>query len=185
MKEIGIAFLAIGMAGLAQLGHAQVPGTKAGLWETKIVKNVVDGKDMAAQMSDAQAKLQAKLASLPPDQRAMVEAHMKGAGMNGNSIRVCISPAMAAKHQIAGDPQGHCPPASVDVSGNTFSFAVNCSYNGHTTVGKGQAVMNGDSIAVHVDMTETDSKGTHTIVADTQMNYLGADCQGIKPLDQK
>jgi hypothetical protein len=186
MKKITIAILALGMAAMTQLAQAQVPGTKAGLWETKIVKNVYDGKDMSAQMSDAQAQLQAKLASLPPDQRAMVESRMKGIGAgNGGAFRVCISPAMAAKNQIGGDPHGHCPPASVDVNGNTVNFAINCTYEGRTTVGKGQAVRNGDSFSIHADMKETDSKGSHTIVVDTQMNYLGADCQGIKPLDQK
>lgn len=184
MKKITIAVVAIGMAGWA---HAEMPATKAGLWETKIVKNVYDGKDMSAQMSDAQAQLQAKLASLPPEQRAMVEARMKGAGVGGSggAVRVCVSPAMAAKHLIGGDPKGRCPPASTEISGNTVNFAVNCTYEGRTTVGKGQAVMNGDSIAIHADMKETDSKGSHTIVVDTQMNYLGSDCQGIKPVDQK
>ncbi|MBV8635333.1 MAG: DUF3617 domain-containing protein [Burkholderiaceae bacterium] len=178
MKKSIIAILAIGVAGLAS---AQAPASKPGLWETKIVKQVVDGKDMTAQINGAMAQL----ANLPPEQRAMIEAHMKGAGMNGTSIRVCISPAMAAKHEIGGDPRGHCPPASIEVNGNTTNFAVNCTYQGRTTVGKGQAVVNGDSIAVHVDMKETDSNGSHTVISDTQMSYLGSDCQGIKPLDQK
>lgn len=178
MKKIGIAIVAMSLAGVS---HAQVPGTKAGLWETKIVKSVYDGKDMTAQINGAMAQI----ANLPPEQRAMVEAHMKASGAGGGSFRVCISPAMAAKHQIGGDPHGHCPPASTEVSGNTINFVVNCTYQGRTTVGKGQAVANGDSFSIHTDVKETDSKGSHTMLADLQMNYLGANCQGLKPADQK
>ncbi|HEX8955640.1 MAG TPA: DUF3617 family protein, partial [Burkholderiaceae bacterium] len=126
-----------------------------------------------------------QLANLPPEQRAMIESHMKGSGFGGGGMRVCISPAMAAKHELGGDPHSHCPPASTEVSGNTISFVVNCTYQGRTTVGKGQAVLNGDSYAIHSDVKETDSKGTHTAVSDIQMTYLGSDCQGIKPMDQK
>jgi hypothetical protein len=163
-----------------------MPSPKAGLWETKIVKNIVDGKDMTAQINDAMAKMQARLAQMTPEQRAMVESHMNGMAAGGsNSVRVCISPAMAAKHAFGGDPQGHCPGSSYDVSGNKVSFSINCTHDGRTTVGTGQAIMNGDSISTHVDLKTTDSKGTHTMLADTQMSYLGSNCQGIKPFDEK
>ena len=183
MKKMIIAVLSFGA--VAQV-CAQVPNTKPGLWETRIIKNVVDGKDMTAQMNDAMAKMQAQLAKMTPEQRAMVESSMKGvAAGNGSSFRTCISPAMAAKHQIGADPHGHCPPASVTTNGNKINFSINCTYEGHTTVGTGQAVMDGDSVSSHVDMKVSDSNGTHTITADTQMNYIGSNCQGIKPPDQK
>lgn len=181
MKTSIAAVMLLAAAGLA---YAQTPGIKPGLWETKVVKMVNDGKDMSEMM----AKMQAQLANLPPDQRAMVESQMKAHGMSGGAggvIRMCISPAMAAKHQVGGDPHGHCPPAQLQISGNKTTFSINCTYEGNTTVGTGQAVMSGDSITTHVDMKTTGAQGNHTVVADTQMSYIGANCQGLKPLDQK
>ena len=33
-------------------------------------------------------------------------------------------------------------------------------------------------------MTMTDTRGQHTIQNESQMKYLGPDCQGIKPIDE-
>lgn len=181
MKKTIVATLALAAAASA---HAQVPDAKAGLWETKIVKNVVDGKDMSAQMNDAMAAHQAQLDKLTPEQRAMVMSRMNGMGGN-SAIRTCISPAMAAKHDFGGDAHGHCPSADISVSGNTITFNINCTNQGRTIVGKGQAVMSGDTISRHIDVKETDDKGSHTAVIDMQSTYLGSDCKGVKPLDQK
>ncbi len=87
MKTWIVTALLIVAAGLAL---AQMPRTKAGLWETKIVKNVVDGKDMTAQMNDAMTKMRAQLAQMTPEQRAMVESHfqeMAGGGANAIGTR--------------------------------------------------------------------------------------------------
>ena len=61
MKKVIVVALLSGVAGLVQ---AQVPETKPGLWESKLTKNVVDGKDMTAQIDDAMAKMQARLAQM-------------------------------------------------------------------------------------------------------------------------
>ncbi len=183
MKKVIVVALLSGVAGLVQ---AQVPETKPGLWESKLTKNVVDGKDMTAQIDDAMAKMQARLAQMTPEQRAMVESHMKTmTSGSGGSVRFCVSPEMAAKHAIAGDPHGNCPPTSTSVSGNKTSFSINCTHDGRTAVGTGQIVVNGNSTTYHADMKTTDSKGSHTVVMDAEMRYLGSNCQGIKPLDQK
>lgn len=182
MKKTFLAVLLLS-GGFAGLVHAQTPSLKPGLWETKVVKQIVDGKDMSAQIADAMAKYQSAMANMTPEQRAMVQSHMPASPGAGGGVRICISPAMAAKHIAGGDPQGHCPPASVTVSGNKMSFAINCTYEGRTTVGTGETTMAGDTMSSHVDMKTTDSRGTHTVQMDSQMHYVGADCQGVKPLD--
>jgi hypothetical protein len=35
-----------------------------------------------------------------------------------------------------------------------------------------------------MDMTTTDARGRHTMQSESQMKYLGADCQGVKPVEQ-
>jgi hypothetical protein len=174
MKSSIAALVLLAAAGMA---HAQTPSLmKAGLWDITVSKMVYDGNDMTAMIASAQAQL----AKLPPDQRAMAESRFK---MAGSGVQMCISEAMLAKHQFGGD--SHCPSTKTDISGNKMSFSVNCTYEGRTTTGSGQWVVNGDSVSTHLDAKVTDAKGTHTILAESVMHYGGADCKGLKPADQK
>src|ERR1700691_1331760 len=78
--------------------EAAEPGLKPGLWENKVLKMVIDGKDMAAQMAEMMAKREQMMASLPPDQRAKVEAMFKSNGVSQGSnggFKICVSPEMA------------------------------------------------------------------------------------------
>jgi hypothetical protein len=35
-----------------------------------------------------------------------------------------------------------------------------------------------------MDMTMSGARGTHTMQTESKMKYLGADCKGVKPMDQ-
>lgn len=179
MKKSALAILIV-LCGTAQ---AEGPGLKAGLWETTVVRQVMDGKDMGAQMAAAQARMQQAMANMPPAQRKQMEARMGGAA-GGGKMRICVSPAMAARDKPMVDPQGHCQPTKMDRSGNKTTFEFNCSEGGRTSVGKGETVASGDMVTTRMDMTSTDASGRHTMQNETQMKYLGADCQGVKPADQ-
>jgi hypothetical protein len=162
-------------------------GMKAGLWEMRTLKQVMDGKDMQAQMSAAQAQMQQAMADMPPAQRKQMEATMarQGAAMSGGGAhRICISPEMAARDKPLVDPDGKCEPAKVSRSGNKSSFEINCKSDGGSMVGKGDSTVTGDSISTKMDMTTSDATGKHTMQTESQMKYLGADCGGLKPVGQ-
>ena len=182
MKILAFAGLAL-VAGAAL---AQAGGMKAGLWEVKPVSQIVDGQDMSQRMAAAQAQMQKALENMTPEQRKQMASMMGRGGMPGagGGMRICISPAMAARKEAVTDPQGHCPPAKVSQSGNKTSFDINCTHNGQTTVGSGESVVNGDSVNIKMDATTTDARGKHVMHMETQMSYLGADCQGVTPADQ-
>ena len=181
MKKLTLAIL-IALSGAA---FAQSSSLKPGLWEIKPISQIVDGRDMTAQMASAQAKMQQEMANMPPDQRKQVEAMMGHQGASaGGGIRICVSPAMAARDKPMVDPEGRCEPATVNRSGNKTSFEFNCTANGRTSVGKGESTVSGDTVTTRVDMTTTDARGSHTMQSESQMKYLGPDCQGIKPIDQ-
>ncbi len=187
MKKLTLAILLV----LSGVASAQNSSLKAGLWEMKQIRQVVDGKDMTAQMAAAQKRMQQEMASMTPDQRKQMEAMMKGMGTGspspgsaGNFTRICISPAMAAKSAPMVDRDGHCAPVKVTRSGNKSTFEFNCTTNGRTTVGSGESTASGDTISTSTNMTVTDARGRHTIQSESQMTYLGSDCQGIKPADQ-
>ena len=166
---------------------AQTTGMKAGLWEMRTLKQVMDGKDMQAQMSAAQAQMEQAMANMPPAQRKQMEATMarQGAAMSGGgAMRMCISPEMAARDKPMVDPEGKCEPAKVSRSGNKTSYEFNCKSDGRSMVGKGDSTFAGDTITSRMDMTTSDATGKHTMQTESQMKYLGADCGGLKPVGQ-
>jgi hypothetical protein len=164
---------------------SQFPGQKAGLWELKPIKQTMDGKDMLAQLSASQEKMREAMAKMSPDQRAKMEAMMGGAGFSqSGTMKVCVSPAMAAKNQPMTDKDSQCPPAKISHSGNQTTFEINCTKDGRTTVGSGTSTVNGEIVSTDMNVDITDPKGRHNIQSITQMTYLGADCQGITPADQ-
>ena len=166
---------------------AQTMGMKAGLWEMRTLKQVMDGKDMQAQMSAAQAQMQQAMANMPPEQRKQMEATMarQGAAMSGGGAhRICISPEMAARDKPMVDPEGMCEPTKMSRSGNKTSYEFNCKSDGRSMVGKGDSTFAGDTITSRMDMTTSDATGKHTMQTESQMKYLGPDCGKLKPAGQ-
>lgn len=175
---------------LAGSALAQGSGLKPGLWEVKQLKQVMDGKDMGAQMAAAQAQMQQAYANMPPAQRKQMEAMMAKQGVappaaaSGGGQRICISPEMAARDKPMVDPEGRCEPTKFSRSGNRVSFEVNCNFEGQQMNGKGESTTSPDSVSTKMDMVMTGRDGRHTMQSETQMRWLGADCGTVKPADQ-
>lgn len=178
MKKSIVAILCI----LSGTACAQTAGLKPGLWEIKVIRHVMDGNDMSAQLASAQAKMREAMSKMTPERRKQMEGMM--GGMSGGGMRMCISQAMAARNEAWFDRDGHCGSSKITRNGNKTDFVVNCSSDGRTTVGSGESILNGDTMSTHVDLTVTDARGHHTISSDTQSTFVGTDCQGIAPLDQ-
>jgi hypothetical protein len=159
---------------------AQAPDVKPGLWQVKPISQVVDGRDVLAAMMASQARMQQSLANLPPDQRQRMEATMGGM----LTARLCLSPAIAAQGVPMVDPEGKCQPENVERNGDKTSFEFHCSRNGRTSVGTGERTGTGNVLHTRMDMTTTDAKGSHRLQSEAEMTYIGADCQGVKSVDQ-
>lgn len=184
MRKSTLAVLVI----LSGTAVAQSNGLKPGLWEIRQISQVMDGRDMTAQMAAAQGKMQQAMEKMSPERRKQMEAMMGGQAMpaqgaGGGGTRICISPAMAARDKPMVDPEGHCEPAKVSRSGNKSSFEFNCNTQGRAMVGKGESTVSGDMVTTRMDMTTNDASGRHAMQSESQMKYLGPDCQGIKPMD--
>lgn len=153
---------------------------KPGLWEVRTIKQVMDGRDMTAQIAAAQQQMQQMLASMTPAQRKQMEQSMGVQAMPDNTQRICISPAMAANDTPVMDADTHCKPTKQRRSGNSITFELNCP----TITGKGETIINGNTVINKMDMVTTEGGQSHTMQSESQMTYLGADCKGIKPADQ-
>lgn len=156
---------------------------KAGLWEVKILHQVVDGQDKAAELSAAQERMRQQMANLPPAQRSQMESMFGSKGPSGGQ-RICISSEMAARNKPWMDPKSHCQTGTVSKIGDRTTYEFSCKDRDRTTVGKGEMIASGDQVHSKTDMTITDSRGVHKMQTETQLTYLGADCQGVKPADQ-
>lgn len=186
MKKLALALL---FTAGCTAAHAVDLGVKAGLWETRMIHNVIDGKDMAPQlnalMAQQQAKMQAAMANMTPEQRAQMMSQMKSLAGNNGTTRTCLSPTMAAKQSALIDPEGHCSAISITPSGmNKISFSFTCNRDGNTATGTGTRTVSGDTATLHMDMSSTGNNGKHTMQMDSEMTYLGADCQGVLPIDE-
>ncbi len=175
------------MALAALSAYATGLGIKPGLWEVKVVKQIVDGRDQTALMAGAADRMQAAMANMPAAQRAQMEATLKQHGMGQGSdggFRICISPEMAKRDRPIMDKDGRCQPATVTHSGNQMTYEFSCTISGATTAGKGIATISSESVSTHVELTRTDVKGgSHVVQNDTQMTFVSADCGDVRPPD--
>jgi len=162
-------------------------GLKPGLWEIRIVKSVIDGRDDTASIAAMSDRMQQMLASLPADQRALIEAKLRQSGIghsNNGGFRICVSPAMARLDKPIIDKDGKCQPAAVKHDGTATSYEFKCTADGTTTTGKGTATASGETITTHVEMTVQQAGGqTHAMQNDSQMVFVSADCGGLAPSD--
>jgi Tfp pilus assembly protein PilV len=189
MQRISLTAAAL-LATLAAVLPVQAvdTGMKPGLWESKSIKLVVDGRDMSEQMAAMMAKRDQMMAALPAEQRAKMEAMFKsnGIGQGNDGFQICVSPAMAKRDTPVIDKEGRCQPVKLTRTGNQTSFEINCAVRGVTTTGKGVSTIGSDTISTQVDMTTTNANAggkTQVIHSESEMHFVGPDCGDLKPPD--
>jgi hypothetical protein len=154
---------------------------KAGLWEMSVIKQVRDGEDMTAHRAAMQGDMQKMMANMPPEQRKRMEQAMGNRGTaNPNMHRICVSQEMASQDRPVAPANSGCQPTNFERRGNRMIFEMKCP----GMIGKGESIAGGDTITTKMDMTMIDEGEKHLIQSESQMKYLGPDCQGIKPADQ-
>ena len=181
-----LAAVAAAAALAALSAYATGLGLKPGLWEVRVVKQVVDGRDMTAEMAAQASQMQKAMAAMPPEQRAKMEAMFKDKGISrggDGGYRLCISPEMARRDTPIVDKDGRCQPTKLTRSGNRTSYEFSCSSNGMTTVGKGESTAAGDLITTRSDVTMTRMNNPPRVIhSESEMKYLGSDCGDVKPI---
>lgn len=155
---------------------------KPGLWEVQ--QRMAGG----AQMDTAMAQMRERLASMPPDQRKMVEEMMakQGVGMapgGGSAIRVCISKEMAERGDMPTQQRGDCKTTITDRSASGMKMSFTCT--NPQASGEGQFQFQGDS-AYTMNMTVNSARGAQgrpeTMTIQSQGRWVGADCGGLQPV---
>jgi len=151
---------------------------KPGLWE------VTNKTQMGGQGGDAMAQMQKEMASMPPEQRKMMQEMMSkhGASMGsggGMTIKMCMTKDMVERNQVA-QTRDDCKTTMQPRAGNTVKMSFTCS--NPPSSGEGQ-ITYASPEAYSMKMTvnsKVDGK-VHNAVVDTSGKWLGADCGSTKP----
>ena len=154
--------------------------TAPGLWA---IQNKMGGNP---EMDKAMAAMQKQLASMPPAQRKQMEAMM---GQNGMSIgaggamtvKVCITPEMAARSELPSHTEGDCTSTVTSRSGNTIKSKFVCKTP--PSSGEGTYTFAGDkAFSTKMVMQSVRNGKPETMTMDGQGQWLSADCGAVKPI---
>ena len=156
---------------------------RPGLWEVKLVRQYMDGRDVTVLVPAALAGMTAFMDSMTPQQRKQMEATF-GKPPADTTQRICISPEMAAGNKPLLPPDVKCEPSLFERAGNRINFEFNCADQNRSSVGKGESTLATESVFTRIDLVTTDANGRHTWRNETQATYVGTDCGKLKPADQ-
>lgn len=170
------------LLGTALAASAQGTRLNPGLWE--------HGYTMASksgQMESAMAQMQQSMASLPPEQRKMMEEMMAkqgiGIGAKGNTIKLCLSKE-EAERDSPPQPQDGCTQTSRR-SGNVWQVSFQCK-GPPPSSGEGQVTLQNPGAYSGNFTIRTVNEGKPEQLQMTQTGkWLSADCGKLKPIVSK
>ena len=180
IKQIA-SFTAVSCMLLAASLPAHAEGMKAGLWEYRGTLSSASG-----EMEAAMAEARAAMASMPPEQRRMMEQMMAARGMemsmgadNTQVMRMCVTEKEAEKFDIQSDPE--CQQDILERSGNRIKIRFSC---GGESQSKGEADItfsDGRSFSGTVTVHTVEDGQRETMTLQQEGRWLGADCGKLKP----
>lgn len=161
---------------------AQAQSIKPGLWE---MSQKMGGH---AQMDEARAQMQQQMAGMSPAQRKQMEDMLARQGMGmpaqgpggGMTMKLCITPEMAAKQDMPMQGDGECTSTVTSRSANTLKMNFVCKKP--PSSGEGTYTFSGDTAyTMKMVMNTTHQGKPHTTTMDGQGKWLATDCGKVKP----
>lgn len=176
-----LCLAAIAAASLA--AHAQ--STRPGLWE---MNSKMGGNP---EIDAAMAQMQKQMASMPPEQRKMMEDMMAKQGVNiaagpggTMSMKVCITPEMAARQEMPTQTEGDCKTTITSRSANGMKMNFVCQ--NPPSSGEGTYTFNGDtSYTMKMVMQSVQNGKPQNVTIDGQGKWLSKDCGTVRPMVTK
>lgn len=172
------------LAASAGLAHAQT--IKPGLWEFSTQMQGGSG-----QTSDAMAKAQKQMDSMPPEQRKMMQDMMAKQGVQmgtgaggGMTMKVCMTQEMVDRNDLSSRPSGNandCTHTHSPRVGNTMTFSYVCTKP--PSSGEGQVTFTSPEAYSTKMVTTTTLHGRpEKMETHNSGRWLGSDCGSVKPL---
>lgn len=174
MKHLLVAGIAAGA-----LGSAGAQSLKPGLWQ-------ITQQTQGGGMERSMAAMQQRLASMPPEQRRMVEQQMARQGVQmgsasggGMAVKVCVTPEMAQRNQVPGQ-HADCSSTSQARSGNTLKYAFACTKP--PSRGEGEVTFtSSEAYTSKMTVTTTVQGQPQQMTMNSSGRWLAADCGSVKP----
>lgn len=167
---------------LASAAGVSAQNIKPGLWE--ITTNIQSGgKDMGAAME----KMQKQMASMPPEQRKMMEDMMAKRGVKigvspggGMAAKVCMTQEMVDRQEVAPPREG-CTHTKSPRLGNSMKFAYKCTQP--PSSGQGEVTFTSpETYTSKMSLSSTNKGAEQTMDMQSSGRWLGGDCGDIKPI---
>ena len=154
---------------------------KPGLWE-------VTHKMSGGQMDQSMTQMQKQMASMPPEQRKMMEDMMAKQGVKpgggtpggGMSVKICMTKEMVERNEVPSQ-QGDCKTTHQTRSGGSMKFAYACG--NPPSAGEGQMTfISPEAYEMKMVMTSQVHGKPDKTNMEGSGKWLGADCGKIKPV---
>ena len=157
---------------------------KPGLWETSTSMSNMSGMPAAPAMPQIP---EATLARMPAQQRAQVEAMMKGRGAAGpqTTVRSCMTKESLDRGAL-GQADKSCNWNLVSSTSTKQVIHLECTRGNAKTTGD-MTIERDDPEHVKGTMAMASSEGAKNVGATVSfsMKWLGADCGDVKPAGAK
>ena len=179
--SLRIASIAGAVVALAFVSLPAAAQMAPGLWE-HTVKFKSQSGDMEKQMAEAQARM----ASLPPDQRKMVEQMMAKQGMSmgpqGVTARSCISKEQAARMEpLPMSKDSNCTQDVVSRTSSSMKIKWACTGQDPST-GEGEIRFSNDkTFTGHAVMNGLRNGKPERTDMETNGHWLSSECGDVKP----
>ncbi len=164
--------------------HAALNEMKPGLWENSFTVKSESGK-----IEKAMADLKSKMASMPAEQRKMMEEVMAkqglGVSQQANNVKVCISQEQAKNLEIPQGQNENCTHEIVKRTNNSVKMKFDCK-GVRETSGEGEFTLTSPTAYNGKTIVHTTLNGKQDRMDMTQKGkWLSSDCGAIKPLQSK
>lgn len=157
---------------------------RPGLWQ---INNKVTSQN--SQLAQQMSAMQKQLASMPPEQRKMMEEMLnKQAGVNlptmqdgGMLVKVCVTKEMVAQNQLPVQQTGNCTHQRTPMVGKQMKMSFTCT--NPESSGEGTATFVSETaynMTMNMSANMNGKKETTSMAA--RGIWLGADCGNIKPV---
>ena len=138
------------------------------------------------EIDKAMAEMQKQMASMPPAQRKQMEAMMGKNGMSvgaggAMSVKVCITPEMAARAEMPTQTQGSCTNTVTSRSASALKMKFVCT--NPPSSGEGTYLFNGNkAYTMKMVMQSVRNGKPESMTLEGQGQWLAADCGTVKPI---
>ena len=176
-----LAAAVLAACSLGTATHALAQSMKPGLWE---MNNKIGG---SPEMDKAMAEMQQQMASMPPEQRKMMQDMMAKQGVTmgsnaagGMSIKYCMTREMVERNEIAPQ-EGGCKTSYAPRVGSTMKMSFVCTKP--PSSGEGQITFSGsDAYSSKMTLTTSNAGKSEKMTMEGQGKWLSAECGAVKPL---